>query len=430
MILCLSVSHKKASVPLLEELAFKEKEEAMKSLSNLESVKESVLIETCNRIEVYARIEGLELRTSIDELIGFWSQQVGVSRDVILGAAEVFSGHEALNHLLSLAAGLESMVVGEDQILGQVRTAYVKSKELGNVGKFFETLFMKAINVGRRVRNETFLNEGSLSISSIAVELAEKHVGDLTSADVLLIGAGETGTIAGKELSSRNVKSIFIANRTFETGVKLAEEIKGIAVRFNEIFNFLPKVNVVIVAVSAPKPIIALEKVKSVLSEYPDGQKLLIIDISQPRCVEETVGKLPHVELMNIDDLKTIVDHNVKKRLDEVDKAKKIVTEEMNHLELLLKKMISEPTISSLCQRSEDIRRKELSKALRILTEIDEQNLTVIDTLTKVLVERILQTPIERLRLAALNGDDGLLEATEKIFNLNSTSKKEVEIAV
>jgi glutamyl-tRNA reductase len=414
----------------LEGLTFKDEEETMKNLFSLEFVKESVLIVTCNRIEIYTRIEGLELSTAVNELTGFWSKQVGVSRDVILGAADIFSGHEALYHLLSLAAGLESMVVGEDQILGQVRTAYVKSKDLGNVGKFFETLFMKAINVGRRIRNETFLNEGSLSISSIAVELAEKHVGDLASASVLLVGAGETGTIAGKELSSRNVKSIFVANRTYEKGAKLAEEISGRAVRFSKVFDLLPKVDIAIVAASTLKPIITLKRVMSTLSEYSNGQKLLIIDISQPRCVEETVGKLPYVELKNIDDLKTIAANNIKRRLGEVIKAKKIVTEEMGHLELLLKKIISEPTISSLCQKSEEIRRKELSKALRILKGINRKDLLVIDTLTKVLVERILQTPINCLRLAALNGDDGLLEATEKIFNLNSTSKKGAESAV
>ena len=428
MILCLSANHKKANIPLLESLAFREKEEALKNLFGLEFVKECVIVQTCNRVEFYTRIDGLEPKEALDELIGFWSHQVGVSRDILLEAVDVFSGRKALHHLLSLGAGLESMVVGEDQILGQVRSAYVESKKLGGVGRFFDTLFMKAVNVGRRTRAETSLNEGSLSISSIAVELAEDHVGDPRSAVVLLGGAGEAGTIAGKELSSKSVKSILVANRTYERGVKLAEEIGGKAIKFSELYDYFPKADIVIAATSAPEPVITFEKVKEVLSGQSDQHKLLILDISQPRCVEEAIEKLPHVELKNIDDLKAIADENAKRRLGEADKAEKIVTEELSHLEMLLKRMISEPVISSLCQRAEGIRRRELAKALRMLKGIDAEERVVIETLTGVLVERILQTPIESLRLAALNGDNGLLEATERIFNLDSASGKEVEI--
>jgi len=426
MIICLSISYKKASIPLLEALTFKEKEEALKNLSRLKFVKECVIIQTCNRAEVYVRIDGLEEGVATDELIGFWSQQVKVSRDIILEVADVFSGHDALYHLLSLAAGLESMVVGEDQILGQVRSAYLESKKLGTIDKFFDTLFMKAVNVGKRTRTETSLNEGFLSISSIAVDLAEKHVGDLKSAVILLVGAGETGTITGKELSSKGVKSILVANRTYERGVKLAEEIGGKAVKFSELFNFFPKADIVIVATSAPKPIITFGEVMKGLSEWSNGHKLLIIDISQPRSAEEAVGKLPNVELKNIDDLKAISDENVRRRLGEVDKARKIILEELNHLEMLLKKMISEPTISSLCRSAEEIRRRELLKALRMLKGIDEKERHIIETLTKVMVKRILQTPIESIRLASLNGDSGLLSVMEKIFNLNPTSREEV----
>jgi len=289
-------------------------------------------------------------------------------------------------------------------------------------------LFMKAVNVGRRIRTETSLHEGSLSISSIAVGLAEQHVGNLKSALVLLIGAGEAGTIAGKEFSSKGVRSILVANRTYEKGAELAKEIGGEAVKFSELYDYLPRSDIAIVATSAPEPVITLKEAEKVLSKRNDERRLFIVDISQPRCVEDAVGELPNVELRNIDDLKAIADENFKRRLGEVDKATKIVMEELDHLEMLLKEMISEPTVSSLCRRSEEIRKRELSKTLRMLKGMNEKQRITIETFSKVLVERILQTPVDNLRAAALNGDNGLLVATERIFDLTrSMTRDEVE---
>jgi len=428
MILCLSASHKKANIPLLEALSFKDKTESLMKLCLLESVKECIIIQTCNRVEIYIRTDGRESEAVVEELLGFWSQQVGISRDVILGAIELYSGHEALNHLMSLAAGLESMVVGEDQILGQIRSAYVEAKKLKTVGKTFSTLFMKAINVGRRIRAETRLNEGQLSVSSIAVNLAEKHVGDLSSATFLLVGAGETGTIAGKELMSKGAGKILIANRTYEKGAKLANEIQGKAIKFDELYEIIPHVNVAIVATSAPKPIITFEKMKETFSKCKNKYGLLILDISQPRSVEDSVGEILHIQLRDIDDLKEIAEDNARKRLGEVYIARKIIMEELNQVEVLLKKMVSEPVITSLFQKAEEIRMRETAKAFRRLKNIDEEQLLIMETLSKVLIERILQTPMETLRLAALNGDNGLLNAAQKIFCLNPTLKKEVEV--
>ena len=203
MILSLCATHKKASVPILESLTLEDGREIMEKLCRLPFVKECVLIQTCNRVEIYVVASDVSSKEVVDRLVGFWSRNAEISRDVILRVIEVFEGREALRHLLFLAAGLESMVVGEDQILGQIRNAYVEAKEMGAVKSFFETVFMKAVNVGRRVRTETGVSWGSVSISSVAVDLAEKFFGDLKSVRVLLIGAGEAGTLAGKELSRR-----------------------------------------------------------------------------------------------------------------------------------------------------------------------------------------------------------------------------------
>jgi len=423
MILCLSVSHKKANVPVLESLTFKDGREDMKKMCRLAFVEESVLIQTCNRVEIYVVTSDVSTKEAVEQLVGFWSWNVGVSRDVLFRIIEIFEGHEALRHLMFLVAGFESMVFGEDQILGQVRDAYVEAKRIGTAKSFFETIFMKSINVGRRIRTETGINQGSVSISSVAVDLAEKVFGDLKSVRVLLIGAGEAGTLAGKELSKRGVRNVLVANRTYERGVKLAKMIGGKSVRYENINNYIPKVNLVIVAVSASNPVLTLKNMKSVTNDFVEPFKLLILDISQPRCVEEAVGSLPGVNLKTIDDLRYVVEKNLKKRLDEGERAKVIVLQELGHLEKLLKIIVAEPTITDLCRKMERIRVKEISKALRMIRGISDDQRTIIEDLTRELTERILQFPIESLKNAALNGDDWLLSAAQKLFNLETNRK-------
>lgn len=424
MILSLCAAHKKASVPILESLTFKDEQETMEKLCRLPFVKECVLIQTCNRVEIHVVASNASLREAVDQLVGFWSRNAEISRDVILQVIEVFEGREALRHLLFLAAGFESMVVGEDQILGQIRKAYVEAKRIGAVKSFFETVFMKAVNVGRKVRTETGIDRGSISVSSVAVDLAEKFFGDLESVRVLLIGAGEAATLAGKELSKRGVKNVLVANRTYERGVQLAKTIGGEAVKLENVNNYIPRVNLAIVAASASNPLLTLDSMKNVAKGADEPLELLVVDISQPRCVEEAVGSLPGVNLKTIDDLRHIVEENLEKRLAEAEKAREMVLRELDHLEKMLKKTVAEPTISSLCRKMEKIRAKELSKALRMIRDISDDQRLVIENLTRELTERILQLPIENLRDAALNDDNSLVSAVDKLFNLEGKNRK------
>jgi len=419
MIVSLCATHKRASVPLLEALTFKDWQKAMERLHAMDFVEECMILQTCNRVEVYAVVSKVSIMDAVNQLIKFWSLHAEVSHDIVLRVVEVFHGRETLEHLLLLASGLESLVVGEDQILGQIRTSYVESKKLGTVGPFLEKVFMKAVNVGRRVRAETGVNEGSVSISSVAVDLGEKSLDDLSSSVVGLVGAGEAGTLAGEELRRRGVKTVWVANRTFERGVRLAEKLGGRAIRLGEAYNHLSETDLVIVATSTPKPILTCDEVERALCNRRRASRLLIVDISQPRGVEEAVGTLSCVDLRNIDDLRAVVEENVNRRLLEAAKAREIVSEELGHLEALLKKLVAEPLVSSLCRRADGIRRRELLKALKMMKALDDKQRVVVEDLSRVLVERILQLPIEKLRLAALNGDESLLSAVEKLFNLN-----------
>lgn len=418
MILCLSANHNKASVPMLESLNFRKKEEATKRCCSLKSVKEAVILQTCHRVEVYVTTDEGVAVDVVDSLIRLWSQEVGVSSDVIERVVDVFHDSDALLHLLQLASGLESMVVGEDQILGQVRMAYVDSKKIGTVNALLERVFMKAVNVGRRVRNETRINKGSVSISSVAIDLAAKKFGTLKDVRIIIVGAGEAGSLVADELARRGAGSICIANRTFEKGRELADRVGGRAIRFEEFYDQLGVVDLAFFAASVDKPILSLEKMESLL-QMRKSADLLLIDISQPRCVEEAVGSLPSVDLKNIDDFKSIVEENLRERLGEAEKAKRIVLEELNSLEVLLERMLAEPLVAALCRRVEKIRQKELRKALNMARNIEEEQRSVIENLTKELAERILQLPIENLRKATLNKDSVLISAAKKLFELD-----------
>jgi len=418
MIVCATANQKKVSVPMLESVNFKRKDEATKKCCSLGSVKEAVILQTCHRVEVYVATNGNEFGDIADRIVKFWSQEVGVSSDIIHDIAEVLQGRDALMHLLQVASGLESMVIGEDQILGQVRMACVDSKRIGTLNGPLEKAFMKAVNVGRRVRSETRINHGSVSVGSAAVDLAEKSFGDLKDVRALVVGAGEAGSLVAQELMRRGAGTICIANRTFQKGRDLAEKVGGKAIPFEELYRELEVVDLALFAVSADEPLVRSEKARSILAS-PQRDHIMLIDISQPRCVEGAIGSLPGVDLRNIDDLKLVVERNLEQRLGEAAKANRIVLEELQSLQTLLGRTLAEPLVSALCMKADRIRDKEFRKVLRMVGNLNEEQKLVIENLTKELAERILQVPIESLRKAASGEDAALVAAAKKLFELD-----------
>lgn len=429
MILSLGATHRKASVPMLESITFENKHEAMRGISSLDFVSECTVLQTCNRIEIYVvTTSEVPVENAVDTLVSFWSQKVGVSKDLIERVTETYYGEEALLHLLLLASGLESMVVGEDQILGQVRLAYVESKKIGAAKDVLERVFMKAVNVGRKVRANTAINKGGVSISSVAVDFADAYLGGLANVKALVVGAGEAGSLVAEDLSKRGIRSILIANRTYSKGLRLAKSVGGRAVKYETIYGHLSNVDLVVVASSSKEPIFTEEKTRKTLEKQGKASDLLFVDISQPRCVEESVSRLPKVNLKNIDDLREIVEDNLKKRLDEAEKAKIIVFEELEQLGILLRRMLAKPVVSSLCRKVEKIRKKELSKAFRMLINVNREQHETIENLTRELADRILQLPIENLRTAALNNDRWLISAAEKLFGLGKGKNEQKKV--
>lgn len=417
MIFCLSVSYKNTSLPMLESLTFRN-EEDLREICSIRHVRECVLLQTCHRVEIYCVTDFAD-EEAVGLITEFWSRKVGVSLDVLEDVLQVYRGRDALLHLFRVAAGLESMVIGEDQILGQVRKAYVKAKSLGTTGLVLEKVFMKAVNTGRRVRTKTRVNEGSVSVSSASVDLAVKELGSLRNVKALVIGAGEAGSIVAENLHKKGVKSLLIANRTYSRGVKLASEVSGKPVRFKEIPKVLSEVDLVIAAVSTKKPVLKVKDVEEALKTMKP-KSLFIVDISQPRFVEDKVGLLEGVTLRNIDDLKEVVEENIGRRLDEAEKARKIIWRELKRFEGQLGMMIAEPVISRIYRRVDEIRRRELKRAFGKMKEKDERKRTVVERFSRELAERILQVPMERLRAAALNNEGELLSLAEKLFGVKT----------
>lgn len=423
MIFCLSVSYKNASLPMLESITFKNEQKVLKEVYSMDFVQECILLQTCHRIEIYCITDEIAKEVA-KRVIKFWSKKVGVSSDVLSDVLQVYYGKAALLHLFYVASGLKSLVIGEDQILGQVRTAYVKSKKVGVVGLILEKTFMKAVNVGRRVRTETRIDEGSVSLSSASVDLAVEELGSLKGVKALVIGAGDAGSIVAENLHKKGVKQLLIANRTYSRGVKLASRVSGKAVRFQEMVEALPNVDLVVAAVSTEKPVLGVKEVREALKKRK-SEGLLIIDISQPRFVEEKVGLLKRVTLRNIDDLKGVVEENIGKRLGEAKKAKKILVGELKLLEDQLSRIMAEPVISKICARFEKIRKKELKRAFGKMKETDEGKKLVVERFSKELVERMLQFPMDQLREAALTNDNALFSTTEKLFGIKAEKRKE-----
>ncbi|WP_236610568.1 glutamyl-tRNA reductase [Methanocaldococcus villosus] len=349
----LKADYKKYSVNDLEKLRFNEKEFYSK-------YENAILLQTCNRVELIFYGYSLDEIKNIKNFEKF---------DLLLE-------DEAILHLFRLAAGLESMIVGEVQILGQIKDAFLKA----NIkDKRFEKIMLKIIHTGQRVREETEISKGSVSIGSAAVELAEKF--GLEGKNILLIGAGEMATLVIKALKEKNVKAIIIANRTYEKALKLAKELGGIAVRFDKLKEALKYADIVISATSAPHPILTKERVM-------DIEETIIIDIANPRDTTDDIRELKHIKLFTIDDLKIIAEENLKRRMKEIPKVEKIIKEEFENLKKLLKELEIEEKIKDFCINLENLRIREVEKAKKLLKTRDPER--VLEDFSRSFCKKII----------------------------------------
>jgi len=408
------ITHKTARVPLMEAVAFKDKEKALAEIRSLQNVDECLILQTCNRIEIYVVTEDAE--NAVNLVKNYWVKIGMAHAEEATNAIETSIDTEAFNHLLRVTSGLESMVIGEDQVLNQVWNAYLEAENAKTVGPILKHLFNRSMTVGRRVRNETGINKCAVSIGSVAVELAVNLLGELEDKKILVMGAGEIGTLVAKALARRCLSPIFIANRTYDRALKLAGDLSGQAVRFNQFEEVLVDADVVICSTAAPHYLLTKDMVSRLIKQRTNKNDLVIIDISNPRNVEKTVQEVEKTKLHNIDDLQLIAEKNKQEREKSIEKAVKILDDELMILNQDMKSFSVRLIISSLLSHAEEVRQKELATAIDIIGEVDERERKILENLTSILLKQTFVPIVENLRLAAKNGDEQLIDLAVKLF--------------
>ncbi|MGE5533440.1 MAG: glutamyl-tRNA reductase [Bacillota bacterium] len=408
------ITHKTARVPLMESVAFKDKSIGLAEIRSLQDVEECLILQTCNRIEVFL-VTG-ETVNAAGSTKEYLAKRAGANFDEAHRAIEIDLDDYAINHLLRITSGLESMVIGEDQVLNQVWDAYLEAENAKTVGPILKHLFNRAMTVGRRVRNETGINKGAVSIGSAAVELAVKLLGNLEDKKILVMGAGEIGTLVAKALARRCLSPIFIANRTYDHAVSLAEALSGKAVKFNQFEEVLVDADVVICSTGAPHFLLTKEIVTRLMAQRKNKSNLVIIDISNPRNVEKSVQEVGGTQLYNIDDLQLIAEKNKLERQKNIERAIQILDQELVVLDQDMKSLSVRLIISSLLSRAEEVRQKELLTALSMLGNVDEKQKQILDDLTSILLKQTFIPIVENLRSAAKTGDEQLIETAVKLF--------------
>ncbi|MFZ3166210.1 MAG: glutamyl-tRNA reductase [Candidatus Methanoperedens sp.] len=409
------ITHTKATIVEMESAWHGGIDQLLVHLKSHELVEECAVLKTCNRVEVYV------VSPKGSKVLFEFAKHMKVSSRII----DFLDHEESLRHLLRLTSGLESMIVGEDQILGQVKELFQMAKKAGAVGKVLDTAFNKSIQVGKRTRNETGINKGSVSIGSAAVELAEKELNGLEGKTVMVIGAGEMGTLVAKALANKDIKVIYVANRTFDKAQNLACELQGEAVPYEKMEEYIPKSDVVISATKAPHFVLTQEIMSRLLEKRK--KDIMLVDIGNPRNIESSTGDLPGVNLHNIDSLRNISEANLNKRRAEAKKAEIIIEEELALLKRQYKRQMADNIISALYSKVERIREQERETAINKLKSrhtIGDTEREVLDDMTNSFAKQILAEPTKILRNAAEHDDERFLDTVSELFKLNGKKVK------
>jgi len=403
------VTFRKSPIHVLERFSFSNVDEAYSSFKKHAELKECVILQTCNRIEIFAT--GNEKK--FDQIKKTWASLAGLEENAFMDNCEISVNTEVYDHLLKLTSGLDSMVIGEEQILGQIKNSITFARNAKTSGEHLNTLFDKAIRVGTRVRNSTGISKGSVSIGSMAVKLAEENVDDMKLKQILLIGTGEAAALVAKSLNRRGYQ-FSLSSRTMERSTSFSKTVGGNPINFNEILDGFGKYDIVFVATTAPYFLVTYERIQQALNQKNHG--MMILDLSNPRTVDEKVAELSGVKLMNIDQIAEIVEKNMRSRIGQKNTAEEIIKDELPVLEASMKRLEAEPVVKDVFKNIDLLRIKELQKALTMLGDLDDDKKKIIDDLSKAIVESIVTTPMNNLRKHTEQGNNDLLGAVEKLF--------------
>lgn len=408
------VTFKNSPIHILEKFAFKDIFNAHQRLLNSSELQECIILQTCNRVEIY----GVGINPNYDNIINAWSSLINLPADQVKNNVIVNNGEEALKHLVKLTSGLDSLVVGEDQILGQVKRSLEFSRKNGFAGPNLNILFDKTIKIGGRVRILTGINKGSTSVGSMAVNLAYEYFDDIKEKEILLIGSGEGASLIAKALKQRNMK-FFVTSRTFDRARSFADTVAGSPIPFESALEKLnDNIDIVFISTIAPYYLLTYDRIASMMKNRNKG--LMIFDLSNPRTVEDKIATLNNIKLVNIDQISEIVEKNVGRRRKEIQSAEKIIDDEMITIKEILKRKSSEPAIISIFKNADSIRNKEFKKALSLIgNRVSEEDIKILEQFSYALVEGILSTPMNNLRKEFTNNrnENELINLALKLFN-------------
>jgi glutamyl-tRNA reductase len=402
-------------VEVRERIAFDEGAlpAALDNLKARPGVLEGMILSTCNRVEVSVTAEeGADVEGAVE---GFLADARSVDRAWVTPYLYRFDGPEAIRHLFRVASSLDSMVVGEPQILGQLKTAYAVAKEHGSISGFLDLLMTRAFNVAKRVRSETEIGQSAVSVSYAAVQLAREIFGTLKDKRALVIGAGEMAESAARHLRRAGVAEILVTNRTRARAEALAEECGGRVIDYETFEDVVPSVDIVLASSGAPHYILKKEQVRAAISKRRN-RPMFLIDIAVPRNIDPEVNQIDGAFLYDIDDLGKVVDTNVKGRIELAKGAEEIIGEEVERMMLRLKTREVAPTIVRLQNHLDALRKGEMERMRAKLGPLTPQQEEAIDALTRGLVNKIAHGPITELRKQA--SDPNLLDTFRRLFRL------------
>ena len=419
-IVVVGLSHKTASVEIREKLSIPEAqiEDAIAQLKSYPHISEVAIISTCNRLEIYAVVYDTE--QGVKEITQFLAEKGQINLLELRRHLFTLLHEDALRHLMRVSAGLESLVLGEGQILAQVKNTHKIGQKYKGLGRLLDRLFKQAISTGKRVRSETSIGTGAVSISSAAVELAQTKVEDLSSYHVTIIGAGKMSCLLVKHLISKGTTKIAIVNRSHRRAEELAKKFPAAELvihPLSEMMNTIAQTDIVFTSTGATEPILDKAKLAEVCTT---NKSLMLIDISVPRNIAADVKELEQINAYNVDDLKAVVAANQENRRQMAAEAEGIIEEEVENYILWLRSLETVPTISCLRSKVETIREQELEKALsRLGSEFGEKHQEVIEALTRGIVNKILHEPMVQLRAQQdIEARRLCIQSLQMLFNL------------
>jgi glutamyl-tRNA reductase len=413
------LNHKTAPIELRERLAFRPETlpDATRALLAAPGVQEAMILSTCNRVELMVSHNGLE-----PQLPAFLAQHFSLDRSVLEPHLYRYQDDEAIRHMFRVAASLDSMVVGEAQILGQVKQSWTTARELGAVKGPLDKLLQGAFSAAKRVRSETEIGSSSVSIASVAVDLARRIFGSLDGKRILVVGAGKMSELAARHLMQNGADSLMVTNRTYDRAIRLAEQFLGQAIRFEDMLARAHEADIIITSTGSPEHIFNVAQAQQILQKRKN-RPVFVIDIAVPRDVDPQVNRLEGIFLYDIDDLQQVAVSNLVDRGREAERAEAIIVEETERFRRRIRTIDIAPAIVDVQGTAEELRQAELHRQQRLLQSLTPEQQEAVESLTRGLMNKFMHLPLQAMKSAARDGDAAALETIHGMFHKECTGK-------